>query len=173
MEIIKKTFFSILGFILLIMFVSYGVTILFGENSTYITSASYTTSYGYTFTQYRWDYISWSKNIGDTTIWDHMILWLDTGHMERTWNLLQQVKPTNAWELAIQALKYIAFFLVFFVNIIITALNFAILLPLQAVFNILYYALTLLGINMTDGSWWLANGYRWINQNLYIPIIIL
>lgn len=173
MDIVKKTLFSSLGFILLIMFISYGITIIFGANATYLTSQNYTTSYGFEFVMYRWNYIEWSKNISDTSIWDNMILWLDTGHMERTWNIMIQAeKPSNAWEFALQALKYIAFFLVFFVNVIITALDFFLILPIQAVLNILYYALTLLGINMTNGSWWLANGLRWINQNFYIPIII-
>lgn len=173
MGIIKKTFFSALGFILLIMFISYGITIIFGANATYLTAVEYETSYGYIFTQYKWDYISWSKNMSDTSIWNNIILWLDTGHMERTWNLLQVAKPSNAWEVALQALKYIAFFLVFFVNIIITAVNFILVLPIQALLNILHYVLTIVGINMTDGSWWLASGLRWINQNFYIPIIIM
>lgn len=174
MEIVKKTFFASLGIIFLIMFVSYGITIIFGANATYITSQNYTTSYGFQFIMYRWDYIAWSNNLSDTTIWDSIILQLDPEHLARTWQIVKQVpKPENGWQVALQPLMYLAYFMIALLNTIITALNWILLLPIHALQNILQYAFVLLGINMTNGSWWLATAFNWFNHNFWIPWIIL
>lgn len=174
MEIVKKTLFSALGVILLIMFISYGITIIFGSESTYLSATQYTTSYGFTFIKYEWDYIAWSKNISDTSIWDSIKLQLIPEHLTRTWNIVNQYeKPSNLWDVTLLILRWMAFFGIFLYNIFATALNWILLIPLHVVQNILQYAFVLLGLNMTDGSWWLATAMNWFNHNFWIPWIIL
>lgn len=108
MEIIKKALFGIMGYILLIMFISYGIeTLLFSQSATYLSSTSYTTSYGYTFTKYTWDYIAYSRNLQSTTYWDNIALHLDVGHLIRSFGLIQINPNITGWDVATAGITWI------------------------------------------------------------------
>lgn len=175
MEIIKKAIFGMMGFILLFMFIAYGLNFLSGfqQQATYLQAANYTTSYGFTFVKYNWDYISYTNNLADTSIWENLYYNLFNEEiLNNAWSVMKQyaVKPDNVLEAVINGIMFLANGLKTILNILIMAINLLLVGPLQIINNVLHYLCSLLGINMNNGSWWLATTMHWIRNNFYIPL---
>lgn len=181
MGIAKKTFLATAGLILMLMFLSYGLDLILSINgiggvATYLKSSTYTTSYGFTFIKYNWDYISYANNL--TKAWQDNFLMYWYNHVNPTilaegWEraFSYAIPPSNVWEALLNAVKYMINVIINIINLLVYITNVPLLALHNLVNMIVIWIFSLIGVNMEYGSWWLANVFQWQIRNLWIPFI--